>query len=63
MAAILFLKKNFAKKFFFQILRGQKSKIVCFYEFIPGFPKRLGKLSLNIENGVTIMWSAKSEGL
>ena len=45
------------------MLRGQKSKLGCFYEFIPGFPKRLGKLSLNIENRVTIMWSAKSEGL
>ena len=42
MAAILFLKKNFEKNFF-QILRGQNSKTVCFYEFIPGFPKRLGR--------------------
>ena len=42
--------------------RGQKSKIGCFYEFIPGFPKRLGT-SWNIENGVTIMWSVKSMDL
>ena len=45
MAAILFSKKKtLKKKIFFQILRGQKSKIGCFYEFIPGFPKRLGKI-------------------
>ena len=44
MAGILFLKKNFEKNFFKTILRGQKSKIDCFYEFIPGFPKRLGKI-------------------
>ena len=44
MAAILFLKKNFAKNFFLQILRGQKSKIGCFNEFIAGFPKRLGRI-------------------
>ena len=44
MAAILFLKKNFEKRVFFQILRGQKSKIGCFYEFIPGFPKRLDRI-------------------
>ena len=41
---ILFLKKIFEENFFFQILRGQKSKIGCFYEFIPGFPKRLGRM-------------------
>ena len=46
MAAILFLENNFEKKFFFQILKGQKSKIGCFYEFIPGFPKRLGRIVL-----------------
>ena len=34
MAAILFLKTK----------KGQKSKIGCFYEFIPGFPKRLGRI-------------------
>ena len=45
MATILFLKKNFEKNFFFQILRGQKSKIGSLYEFIPGFPKRLVFLS------------------
>ena len=45
MATILFLKKNFEKKFFFQVLRGQKSKIGSLYEFIPGFPKRLVFLS------------------
>ena len=46
MAAILFFKKKKLKKiFFFQILRGQKSNIGCFfYEFIPGFPKRLGRI-------------------
>ena len=44
MVAILFLKKTFEKKFFFQILRGQKSKLGCFYEFIPGFRKRLGRI-------------------
>ena len=44
MAAILFLKKNFVKKFFLKILRGQKSKIGCFYEFILCFPKRLGRI-------------------
>ena len=44
MAPILILKKNLEKKFSFQILRGQKSKIDCFYEFIPGFPKRLGRI-------------------
>ena len=44
MAAILFLKKNFEKKFFFHILRGQNSTIGCFYEFIPGFPKGLGRI-------------------
>ena len=44
MAAILFLKKNFEKKFFFQILRGQKSKTSCFCEFIPSFPERLGRI-------------------
>ena len=45
MVAILFLQKNF-EKFFFQILRGQKSKIACFYELIPGFPKKLGRMVL-----------------
>ena len=30
--------------FFFQILRGQKSKIDSFCGFIPGFPKRLGRI-------------------
>ena len=44
MAAILFLKNNFEKKHFFQILRGQKSKIGYFYQFIPGFLKRLGRI-------------------
>ena len=47
----------------FSNLSGQKLKIGCFYEFIPGFPKRLSRISLNIENGVTIMWSVKSVGL
>ena len=36
-------EKNF-EKFFFQTLRDQKSKIGCFYEFIPDFPKRLGRI-------------------
>ena len=62
MAAILFLKKNFEKNFSFQILRSQKSKIGSFYEFIPGFSKNWGELSLSIENGVTIMWTIKSLG-
>ena len=44
MAAIVFFKKNFEKIFFLQILRGQKSKTDCFYEFIPGFPKGLGRI-------------------
>ena len=44
MPAVLFLKKNFEKKFSFQILRDQKSKTDCFCEFIPGFPKRLGRI-------------------
>ena len=43
MAAILSLKKTL-KNIFFQTLRDQKSKIGCFYEFIPGFPKRLGRI-------------------
>ena len=30
--------------FFFEVLRGQKSKIGSFCEFIPGFPKRLGRI-------------------
>ena len=44
MAAILFLERKILKKFFFQIVRAQKSKIDCFYEFIPGFPKKLGRI-------------------
>ena len=64
MVAVLFLKKTFEKKSFFQILRGQKSKVGCFYEFIPGFPKKdWVQLSLNIENVVTIIWFKKSVGL
>ena len=43
MAAILSLKKTL-KNIFFQTLRDQKSKIGCFYEFIPGFPKRLDRI-------------------
>ena len=62
MMAILFLKKNFEQSFF-QILRGQKSKIGCFYEFIPGFPKGLGRIVFEHKNGVTIMWSVESVGL
>ena len=37
-------EKKIMKKIFFKYLRGQKSKIGCFYEFIPGFPKRLGRI-------------------
>ena len=45
MAAILFLKNKKIKKFFLQILRGQKSKIGYFYKFIPRFSlKKLGKI-------------------
>ena len=47
MLAILFLKKKTLKKlffFFFQILKGLKSEIGCFYEFIPGFTKKLGRI-------------------
>ena len=62
MVAILFLKKTL-KKIFCQILRGQKQIIGCFYELIPVFLKDWEELSLNIENGVTIMWSVKSVGL
>ena len=62
MMAILFLKKNFEQSFF-QILRGQKSKIGCFYESYLVFLKDWAKLSLNIKNGVTIIWSVKSVGL
>ena len=44
MMAIVFEKKISKKKFFFQIFRGRDSKISCFYEFIPGFPKRLDRI-------------------
>ena len=44
MMAIVFEKKISKKKFFFQIFRGHDSKISCFYEFIPGFPKRLDRI-------------------
>ena len=45
MAAILFLKKNFEKIFYSNFKwPKKKSKIGCFYEFIPGFPKKLGRI-------------------
>ena len=43
MAAILFLKKTL-KNIFFPNFKRSKIKIGCFHEFIPGFPKRLGRI-------------------
>ena len=57
-----FSKKNF-EQIFFQNLRGQKSKIGCLYGSYLVFLKDWAEVSLNIENGVTIIWSVKSVGL
>ena len=49
MVAILFFKK--------------KSKIGCLYGSYLVFLKDWAEVSLNIKNGVTIIWSVKSAGL
>ena len=51
--------KKLRKKLFFSNFKGPKIKNKSYLVFL----KDLAELSLNIENGVTIMWSVKSVGL
>ena len=51
--------KKTSKKTFFSNFKGPKIKNKSYLVFL----KDLAELSLNIENGVTIMWSVKSVGL
>ena len=61
--AILFLKKNFEKIFFFKFKGAKNQKYVVSMSSYQVFLKDWAELSLNIKNGVNIMWSVKSVGL
>ena len=57
-----FWKKNW-KIFFSSHFKGPKIKNRLFYEFIPGFPERLGRIVFEHWKWGYIMWSVKSVAL